>query len=330
MRLMLRRLGYALLVMMVVNFFTFALFFCVNTPNDIARVHLGAKYATSQAIESWKIVHGYDLPLFINDKNEGAAKITQTLFYQKSLQGFGFAFGQSDSGEEIWPQIKERMIPSLMLAIPIFFVGLVLNITMGLLLAFFRGSYVDIWGNVLCIMMMSISAIFYIIGGQFLMSNILHLVPVSGFEGGVHAIKFLILPMIVAVLSGIGANVRWYRSLFLEELVKDYVRTARAKGLGEIYILFRHVLPNALLPILTSIVVIIPSLFMGSLILESFFAIPGLGNYTIQALREQDFATLRSMVFLGTVLYLIGLWLTDIAYLWADPRVRLSRGEVKC
>lgn len=328
--LILHRLGYALLVMLAVNCFTFFLFFCVNTPNDIARVHLGAKYATTQAIESWKMVHGYDLPLFFNDKNEGVLKITETLLYQKSLKGFGFAFGQSDSGEEIWPQIKERMIPSLMLAVPIFILGLLLNITMGLLLAFFRGSYVDIWGNVLCIMMMSISAIFYIIGGQYLISNVLHLVPVSGFEGGLHAIKFLILPVIVAIISGIGANVRWYRSLFLEELVKDYVRTARAKGLGEIYILFKHVLPNALLPILTSVVVIIPSLFMGSLILESFFAIPGLGNYTIQALRDQDFATLRSMVFLGTVLYLMGLWLTDIAYMWADPRVRFSGSEVKC
>ena len=320
---------YSLLVLFSVNLVTFVLFFCVNTPNDIARVHLGAKYATPQAIESWKTVHGYQLPLFYNAKLDGPSALTDTLFYQKALKGFGLSFGQSDTGHEIWPDIKRRMLPSLMLATPIFFLGLLVNMSLGLLLAFFRGGFVDIWGNVLCIALMSVSALFYIIGGQYLISNLLHLVPISGFEGGVSAIKFLILPMVVAVLSGIGANVRWYRSLFLEELVKDYVRTARAKGMGEMYILFRHVLPNALLPILTSVVVIIPSLFMGSLILESFFAIPGLGSYTIDALRQQDFATVRCMVFLGTVLYLIGLWMTDVAYLWADPRVRLFRSEAK-
>ena len=105
---------------------------------------------------------------------------------------------------------------------------------------------------------------------------------------------------------------------------KEYVKTARAKGLSEIQVLFRHVLKNAMLPILTGIVVLIPSLFMGSLVLESFFGVPGLGSYIIDAIQQQDFAIVRAMVFLGSVLYIIGLILTDISYTLVDPRVRLK------
>jgi peptide/nickel transport system permease protein len=128
----------------------------------------------------------------------------------------------------------------------------------------------------------------------------------------------------VSVISGLGAGGRWYRTLFIEEMHKDYVKTARAKGLSERRVLFRHVLKNAMLPILTGVVVIIPTLFMGSLVLESFFGIPGLGSYLIDAIFQQDFAIVRAMVFLGSVLYLFGLMLTDVSYVWLDPRVRLA------
>ncbi len=121
-----------------------------------------------------------------------------------------------------------------------------------------------------------------------------------------------------------GAGSRWYRIIFLDEIGKDYVRTAKAKGLSEFAILFKHVLKNAMIPILTGVVVIIPTLFMGSLILESFFGIPGLGSYTIDAIQQQDFAVVRVMVFLGTLFYIIGLVLTDITYTLVDPRIRLK------
>jgi peptide/nickel transport system permease protein len=149
-------------------------------------------------------------------------------------------------------------------------------------------------------------------------------VPISGYDTGINAWKFLILPVIVGVIGGIGAGTRWYRTLFLEEVSKDYVRTARAKGLSERRVLFRHVLGNALIPILTGVVVVLPLLFMGSLITESFFGIPGLGSYTIDAINNQDFAIVRAMVFLGAVLYILGLLLTDISYTLVDPRVRLQ------
>jgi peptide/nickel transport system permease protein len=173
-------------------------------------------------------------------------------------------------------------------------------------------------------MMMSISGLFYIIGGQFIIGKLFHLVPISGYDTGLDSIKFIILPVLVGLVGGIGASTRWYRTIFLEEMNKDYVRTARAKGLSESVVLYRHVLRNGMIPILTGVVVILPLLFMGSLITESFFSIPGLGSYTIDAISSQDFAIVRSMVFLGSVLYIIGLLLTDISYTLVDPRVRLQ------
>ena len=135
---------------------------------------------------------------------------------------------------------------------------------------------------------------------------------------------FLVLPVAVSIASGIGGSTRWYRTLFLEEIGRDYVRTAKAKGLSETRVLFVHVLRNGLIPILTGVVVVIPSLFLGSLLVESFFGIPGLGSYTIDAISAQDFAVVRAMVFLGSVLYLIGLILTDLSYTLVDPRIRLN------
>jgi peptide/nickel transport system permease protein len=191
-------------------------------------------------------------------------------------------------------------------------------------LVFFRATALDFAGVVLCVAMMSISGLFYIIGGQWLVSKVWHLVPISGYAPGLDAAKFLILPVLIGVVSGIGGSTRWYRTIFLEEITRDYVRTARAKGLPERVVLFRHVLRNALIPILTGVVVVIPTLFMGSLLTESFFGIPGLGSYTIDAINAQDFAVVRSMVFIGSVLYIAGLLLTDISYTLADPRVRLQ------
>jgi peptide/nickel transport system permease protein len=191
-------------------------------------------------------------------------------------------------------------------------------------MAFFRGKYFDLGGIILCVVLMSISTLFYIIGGQYLFGKILKLVPISGYHSGINALKFLILPVIIGVIGGIGAGSRWYRTIFLEEIGKEYVKTARSKGLPEIVILYKHVLRNALIPILTGVVVVIPTLFLGSLIMESFFGIPGLGSYTIDAIQQQDFAIVRVMVFIGTLLYIIGLVLTDISYVIVDPRIRLE------
>jgi peptide/nickel transport system permease protein len=319
-----RRVLYAIPILIGVNLLTFALFFLVNTPDDMARMQLGQKRVTPEAIEKWKAERGYDKPLAWNESAAGAKKLTETIFYEKSVKLFAFDFGRAEDNRDIGNEIRTRMWPSLALAIPVFLVGLAVNITFALGMAFFRATVLDLTGVVLCVAMMSISSLFYIIGGQYLLSKLWHLVPISGYEGGVDAIKFVVLPVIIGVIGGIGSGSRWYRTLFLEEMGKDYVRTARAKGLAESVVLFRHVLKNAMIPILTGVVVVIPLLFMGSLIVESFFGIPGLGSYTIDAIQAQDFAVVRSMVFIGSVLYIVGLLFTDISYTLVDPRVRLN------
>jgi peptide/nickel transport system permease protein len=319
-----RRILYAVPILIGVNLITFALFFFVNTPDDMARVALGGKRVTEEAVERWKHDKGYDKPHFYNAREEGLAHFTNTIFFTKSASMFALDFGVADDGRDIGTEIRTRMWPSLAIALPTFLIGLAFYITFALVLAVFRASYVDVSGVVACVVAMSISSLFYIIGGQYLISKLWHLVPISGFDYGVDALKFLVLPVVIGIASSVGANTRWYRTIFIEEINKDYVRTARAKGLSEARILFRHVLQNAMIPILTGVVVIIPSLFLGSLIMESFFSIPGLGSYTIEAINNQDYAVVRAMVFLGSLLYIIGLVLTDVAYTLVDPRVRLE------
>ncbi len=319
-----RRTLYAIPILIGVNLLTFWLFFVVNSPEDMARMQLGQKRVTAEAIEKWKQARGYDKPLLFNSDAQGMGVVTNTIFYEKTMRLFVFDFGSADDGRNIAHDIRQRMVPSLALAIPVFIVGLLVTITLALIVAFFRATYVDHAGVIISVMLMSISTLFYIIGGQFVISKLLHLVPISGYDDGWAAVKFLILPVIIGIVGGIGAGTRWYRTIFLEEISKDYVRTARAKGLSERVVLFRHVLKNAMIPILTGVVVTIPLLFMGSLITESFFGIPGLGSYTIDAIRGQDFAIVRAMVFLGSVLYILGLLLTDLSYTLVDPRVRLS------
>ncbi|MBU1666904.1 ABC transporter permease [bacterium] len=319
-----RRILYAIPILIGVNLITFMLFFMVNTPDDMARAQLGAKQVTPELIQSWKEKKGYDKPLFLNTKAEGVEIVTDTLFVQESLKLFIFDFGFSDANRDIGSDIQERMGPSLAIALPTFVIALVTNISLALLLVLFRGSVLDSSMMVVAVMIMSISGLFYIIAGQVLFSKIWHWVPISGYESGWGGIKFIILPVMIGVFAGMGAGVRWYRSIFLEQINQDYVRTARAKGLSELRVLFGHVLRNGMLPILTGVVVVIPTLFMGSLIMESFFGIPGLGSYTIDAIHAQDFAIVKAMVFLGSVLYIIGLILTDISYTLFDPRVKLS------
>ncbi len=319
----LKRILYAIPILIGVNLITFVLFFMVNSPDDMARAQLGAKQVTPQMIEAWKVDKGYDKALFVNEHAKGVYKVTDTLFVQESLKLFSFDFGSSDANRNIGTEIKERMGPSLAIALPTFMIALITNISLALLLVLFRGSTLDTGMMIVAVMIMSVSGLFYIIAGQVLFSKMWHWMPISGYEPGFYGIKFIILPVLIGVFSGIGSGVRWYRSIFLEQINQDYVRTARAKGLSELKVLFGHVLRNGMLPILTGVVVVIPTLFMGSLIMESFFGIPGLGSYTIDAINSQDFAIVKAMVFLGSVLYIVGLILTDISYTLFDPRVKL-------
>ncbi len=320
---LLRRLASGVLILLGVNLLTFALFFAVNTPDDMARLSLGGKYVTAEAIESWKDAHGYNLPLVWNEEAEGFEKATKTVFFTRSVPLLKGDFGLSDAGRSINREIAERAGPSLALAVPTFILGLIVVVSFSLLLVLVRRTRLERAGLAMSVVIMSISSLFYIIIGQWLFAKTLRLVPISGFEDGPAMAAFLILPVAIGIFSRLGGDTLLYRAMFLEEVGRDYVRTARAKGAGEMRVLFAHVLRNAMLPILTSTVAVLPMLFMGSLIMESFFGIPGLGSYTIDAINAQDFSIVRAMVFLGTAAYVAGLILTDVAYTVADPRIRL-------
>ncbi|MBM3242434.1 ABC transporter permease [Candidatus Poribacteria bacterium] len=320
-----RRCLYAIPIIIGVNIITFFLFFVWSSPDNMARTILGQKNITQEAIDNWKRDHGYHLPLFINFKESGPSVFTQTIFFQKSVGLLFFNFGRSDRNNiDISREIRHRIWPSLAIAIPTFIVGLLMEITVSMIVTYYRATYVDFWGVVLCVIMMSISMLFYIIGGQWLFGKMLRLFPISGYDTGTSMFKFVVLPVVIGVIGGIGMSVRFYRTIFLEEVNKDYVRTARAKGVSEGMVLFKHVLKNAMIPILTDVVMTIPFLFMGSLLMENFFAIPGLGNFIIDAIYAQDFAIVRCMVYIGAILYIVGLLLTDISYTLVDPRIRLE------
>ena len=323
---LLRRAGYGVLILIGVNLLTFALFFTVNTPDDMARLNIGGKHITQPMIDKWKAERGYDKPLYVNDKAEGSARYTDTIFWERSVSLFKLDFGRSDAKQavDIGYEVVHRMGVSLMLALPLFLLQVFVSVAFSLLLVFFRHSRLDFWGVVLCVVMLSISSLFYIIVGQFVFSRLMRVVPMSGFAGGLDAVKFLALPIALSLLSRLGSEARLYRAMFLEEIGRDYVRTARAKGLSELVVLGRHVLRNALIPIITSAGAYLPYVFLGSLVFESFFGIPGLGAFVIEAITGQDFAIVRTMVFLGTLLYVASYVLIDLAYTWVDPRVRLD------
>ncbi len=322
----LRRLGYGFLVLLGVNLLTFALFFTVNTPDDMARLNIGGKHVTQAVIDRWKAERGYDKPLYWNEAEPGAAKLTETIFWERSVSLFTLDFGRADgeSAGDIGHEVGQRMWVSVKLALPLFVLQVIASTAFALLLVMFRHTRWDFWGVVLCVVMLSISSLFYIIVGQFLFSMVLMLAPISGYAPGFGVVKFLVLPIFLSLLARLGAEARLYRAMFLEERNRDYVRTARAKGLGETVVLYRHVLRNALIPIVTSAGAYLPYVFMGSLVFESFFGLPGLGAYVIEAISKQDFAIVRTMVFIGSLLYIATYILIDIAYTWVDPRVRLS------
>ena len=321
-----RRFIYGLLVLLGVNLATFFLFFTVNTPDDMARLNIGGKRVNQEVIDKWKAERGYDKPLYVNAARQGSAQLTDTIFWDRSVSLFTFDFGRADaeSAGDIGHEVATRMGVSLQLALPLFILQVIASTAFALQLVMVRHTRLDFWGVVACVVMLSISSLFYIIVGQFLFSRVLKLAPISGYAGGLDAIKFLVLPIGLSLLARLGGEARLYRAMFLEETGKDYVRTARAKGLPEALVLVRHVLRNALIPIITSAGSYLPYVFLGSLIFESFFGLPGLGAYVIEAITQQDFAVVRTMVFVGSVLYIASYILIDIAYTWVDPRVRLS------
>ncbi|MFW6188871.1 MAG: ABC transporter permease [Planctomycetota bacterium] len=319
-----RRTLYAIPLALGVIVITFLLFEVVFSPEARAQRELG-KGATERQIQEFIRARGWDAPLLLNLEAEGALEtVTETRLGDHFGRLITFDFGRSEkTNEDINQMILRGMVPSLTLTVPIFLLALLVSVSLSLTVAFFRGTLLDLWIVVICVAFMSISILVYIIGGQYLLAQHLKLFPVYGYARGVSAARFLLLPVIIAVLKQLGSNVRFYRTVMLEEVGQDYVRTARARGLSERLILFKHVLKNAMIPILTRTVLAIPFLFMGSLLLEKFFGIPGLGSLTVEAVTNGDTRVMAAIVYLGALLYVGGNLATDVSYTLVDPRVRL-------
>jgi peptide/nickel transport system permease protein len=313
-----RRLSYGVVVVLGVLLFLFVLFFAVTSPDDVARRALGEK-ALPDVIERWKAHHGYDRSLW------PWQSWGDNLLFEHYRSMLSFDFGRSDTDDVlISERIREGVGPSLTLTLPMFVMGILLGILLSLFVAFFRETYIDRTGVFLCVLAMSVSILLYIVGAQYVIGKLLRWFPISGFDPDPSVTaRFLAMPVLVGLMSGIGGNVRFYRTVFLEEVGRDYVRTARAKGAGEGRIMIRHVLQNGMIPILTNVVLLIPFLFTGNLLLEAFFGIPGLGSLTVDAINGNDFSTLRTMVYIFSLAFVLGQILTDVSYSVVDPRVRL-------
>jgi peptide/nickel transport system permease protein len=311
-RFVLRRLLQAIPTLLGVLVATWILFFGTASPETIARRNLSSKDPTQAQVQAWIREHGYDQPPVVQLR-----KSTVDLLL--------FRFGKSDSThEDIGERIRKGASPSLLLSSTIFVSTLVGAVLTAVLAAAFRGTAIDRTTTVVCVLLMSIVATVHVIGGQFILTKLLRYGPVWGFDPGGGLAKALLVPSLIGFVAGIAAEIRLFRTFVLEEIGQDYVRTARAKGVPESAVLLRHVLKNALVPIVTNTVATIPGLILGGLLLENFFGIPGLGSYLVDAIGANDFAVVRAMVFLGTLLTIVGLIATDIAYALVDPRVRME------
>ncbi len=319
-----RRLLYAIPVIFGVMLLTFTLFFVIQSPQMMARKQLG-KLATPANTQAWLAKRGYDRPRFFNTQ-PGKNLITDTIFYSYVKRLCTFDLGISDrTGRSLNEVFRERALPSILLTVPAFIAGFIMAVGLALYLTFIRHSKLDFAGGIVCIALMSLPPMLYIIFGQAVVALSINYFPASGYAlDGFSTLRFLMLPVTIMVAMHLGYDVLLYRAIFLEEIAQDYVRTAQAKGVSSVRLLFVHVLKNGLIALITLVVAYLPLLVMGSVLLENFFNIPGLGNLVVEAIHVSDFATIMAVAYVGALLYLVGLLLTDICYGLADPRIRLS------
>jgi peptide/nickel transport system permease protein len=306
---LLRRLLHALAILFGVTLVIFALFHWVGG-NPVYRML--EKSATPEEIARLSRQLGLDLPLW-----------RQYIDYLAGL--LRWDFGRSwETKQRVAQMILDGLGPSLSLALPAFLVATVVSLTVALVAALYKDRWPDRLLVTLSVAGMSLSVLAFIIGAQYLFAFKAGWFPISGWEPGLSGVPFLALPVAIWVAASVGSAVRFYRAVFLEEMRKEYVITARAKGLAWPRILSRHVLPNAMIPVLTHLVMDLPMLFTGSLLLENFFGIPGLGNMSISAINASDLPVIKAITFVGAVLYIGANILGDALYVVVDPRVRVK------
>jgi peptide/nickel transport system permease protein len=312
-----RRLISVVPISLGVLFVTFLLFRVIGG-NPAYRI--AGKNATPEKIAQITRDRGYDQPYFLNFKD-----FPRQLFHaqfprlvRSILRG---DFGESITNKmRVSELLRAGLLPSLCVTTPLFILDLCLAVGLALLAAYFRGTWIDRSLVVGAVMAMSVSEIVYIMIAQYWLASEWRLFPVWGFEGP----QYLVLPVLIGVAAGVGGGLRFYRTVMLDEMYQDYVRTAHAKGVSPPRVLFHHVLRNALIPILTNVIVALPFLYTGALLLESFFGIPGLGRLLVTSISNGDEDIIFAETFIGAVLFVLANTATDIAYTWADPRIRLK------
>ena len=326
---LIRRLLYTPLIIFGVMLLTFVLFSVLQKPETMARTVLG-KRATPKTVQDWLHTRGYDKPTFLRTgpKKPGQTGdgLFDTIFFNEMGKLATFNLGVSDvTGRELKEVFQQGAIPSVLLTLPAYIAGFIMAVGFALFLVFVRKSALDTAGVFACVGLMSVPPMVYIIFGQAVIALTFNYFPAFGYAmTGWSSIRFLLLPVALMIVINLGSEVRLYRAVFLEEIGQDYVRTAQAKGVSSARLLLVHVLKNGMIALITYVVAQLPLLILGSLLVENFFGIPGLGNLLTSAIQTNDFAVIRATTFLTAILYIIGLTITDILYAVADPRIRLS------
>ncbi|HEW79138.1 MAG TPA: ABC transporter permease [Phycisphaerales bacterium] len=306
-----RRLLYTIPIVFGVLLITFILFIVVSGDTSVEEA---GKSASKETIEEIRKERGYDKPLFLSWDSQFIKHLKNTLV---------FDFGRARDRELIIDKIKRGAGPSLSLTIPMFLGTLIISVSLALVVAFLRGTIIDILAVLLCVAGMSIPFLSFILFGQYFLAFKWGLFPVF-FSPDLTMVQYLALPVLIGIAAGLGGNLRFYRTVMLDEMRSDYVRTAFAKGLSVRRVLFKHVLKNAMIPIITRVVLAIPFLFLGSLLLERFFGIPGLGYLMIEAIGARDRYVIMAMTYIGALLFVVFNLITDICYAFVDPRISLE------
>jgi peptide/nickel transport system permease protein len=290
---------------------------------DPARGYAG-KFATPEVVQAIRHKMGLDKPRWLDGAALGRGEFGEA-FDSQFVDILTFRFGQSMRWEEpLWTLIKRKAPASMTIQVPAFIIVLGLQLALAVFVAFKRGRWQDYLLTFLAVLGMSVPALSVYIAAQWLLGQELGIFPVAGWESGVYAVHFAALPILLSVLMGIGGGVRFYRTVVLEEVNQDYVRTARAKGVAMRDVMFSHVLRNVMIPVVTSTVVALPGLILGALLLERIFQIPGLGNLMVDAISNNDRSVVMAMTYILSIVYCLLLLATDICYALVDPRVSLK------
>lgn len=306
---LIRRVLYMIPILFGIALVVFLLFNVVGGDPVLSMV---GRHASAQTISELRHELGLDRPLYM-----------QFVDFLKQIATFDY--GRSFATKQNVIDMIFRAAPvSFILVAPAFMISILISISLSLLVAFWRGTWVDRSVVFLCVIMISVPSLAYILYGQSFLAYKWDLFPISGYEPEFPGlIYYIALPSIILIALSLGGELRFFRTVMLDEINQDYIRTARSKGLNEYKVMFKHVLKNAMIPIITNVVLEIPFLITGSLLLENFFAVPGMGAQIVDAFNTSDFPVIKAQVMMLSILYMIFNLLTDIMYSLVDPRVSL-------